>query len=80
MTNAELTLGQLKTLAGGIVHPVFREYRKNCPTDKTIGIYKNDIFAGPIRLIDGDKTLRSGKFEIGRPPDPKLWLKLMNSK
>ena len=42
-----------------------------------MGIYKDDIFAGPIRLIDGGKTLRSGKFEIGQPPDPKLWLRIL---
>ena len=58
MANAELTLGQLKTFAGGIVHPVFNGYRRG-PTDQSIGIYKDDIFARPIRLIDGGKNLRS---------------------
>ena len=77
MANTELTLGQLKTLAGGIVHPVFKKYRKTGPTDKSTGMYKDDIFAGPIRLIDGGKNLRSGKFEIGEPPEPKLWLRML---
>ena len=77
MANTELTLGQLKTLAGGIVHPVFKKYRKTGPTKQSMGIYKDDIFAGPIRLIDGGKNLRSGKFEIGEPPEPKLWLRML---
>ena len=77
MANTELTLGQLKILAGGIVHPVFKKYRKTGPTNQSSGIYKDDIFAGPIRLIDGGKNLRSGKFSIGNPPEPELWLQIL---
>ena len=77
MANAELTLGQLKTFAGGIIHADFNKYRKTGPTNQSMGIYKDDIFAGPIRLIDGGKTLRSGKFSIGNPPEPKLWLQIL---
>ena len=77
MANTEITLGQLKTLAGGIIHADFNKYRKTGPTNQSMGIYKDDIFAGPIRLIDGGKNLRSGKFEIGEPPEPKLWLRML---
>ena len=75
MTNKELMLVELQSIAGGIVHPVFGEYRKNAPTDKSIGIYKDDIFAGPIRLIDGSQKLRSGKFEV--EPESKQWLQML---
>ena len=80
MTNDKLTLGQLITLTSGVFHPVFTEYGEYSHTDKTIGIHKDDIFTGPIRLINGSKNVRSEKFETGRPPDPKLWFKPLNSK
>ena len=78
MANAELTLGQRKTFTGGIVHPVFNQTEKTGTTDHSIGIYKDAIFAGPIRIFDGGKNLHPGKIETGNPPKPKLWVKLLN--
>ena len=77
MTNKELMLVELQSVTGGIIHPDYNKYRKIDPTNQFMGIHKDDIFAGPIRLIDGGKNLRSGKFEIGEPPEPKLWLRML---
>ncbi len=77
MTNQELTLDQLQSVVGGIVHP---QYKRNTRRVATKGFDIGPVTTRGIRGDDQALMRREQEMkavEIGVPPEPKLWFQLL---